>query len=84
MSGSDRALCHACPSLELPHRAIYVTVRGIPKFNSGYYGQELCYDFLVSLFKEDLEIVIDWIIFLLRVVLRDLPQLYYSLGKSPL
>ncbi|RXH74676.1 hypothetical protein DVH24_029397 [Malus domestica] len=28
VSGSDRALCHACPSLELPHRAIYVTVRG--------------------------------------------------------
>lgn len=36
VSGSDRALCHACPSLELPHRAIYVTVRGIPKFYFGY------------------------------------------------
>ncbi|KAA8523205.1 hypothetical protein F0562_009628 [Nyssa sinensis] len=28
ISGSDRALCHNCPSHELPHRAIYVPVRG--------------------------------------------------------
>ncbi|KAF5481918.1 hypothetical protein F2P56_002530 [Juglans regia] len=28
VSGSDRALCHDCPSNELPHRARYLTVRG--------------------------------------------------------
>ncbi|XAR67080.1 hypothetical protein NMG60_11013510 [Bertholletia excelsa] len=28
ISGSDRALCMNCPSHELPHRAIYVAVRG--------------------------------------------------------
>ncbi|XP_042486737.1 uncharacterized protein LOC122066956 [Macadamia integrifolia] len=27
-SGSDRALCHQCPPYELPHRAVYVNVRG--------------------------------------------------------
>ncbi|XP_054782086.1 uncharacterized protein LOC129289342 isoform X2 [Prosopis cineraria] len=28
VSGSDGALCHNCPPYELPHRAIYVSVRG--------------------------------------------------------
>ncbi|KAI5383166.1 uncharacterized protein LOC127108398 [Lathyrus oleraceus] len=28
VSGSDRALCHSCPSHELPHRALYISVRG--------------------------------------------------------
>ncbi|KAL0015634.1 hypothetical protein SO802_002703 [Lithocarpus litseifolius] len=28
VSGSDRAFCHDCPSHELPHRGIYITVRG--------------------------------------------------------
>ncbi|KAK9266622.1 hypothetical protein L1049_003574 [Liquidambar formosana] len=28
VSGSDRALCHNCPSYELPHRAIYIPIRG--------------------------------------------------------
>ncbi|KAF8388896.1 hypothetical protein HHK36_025577 [Tetracentron sinense] len=28
VSGSDRALCHHCPPYELPHRAIYSTIRG--------------------------------------------------------
>lgn len=28
VSGSDRALCRHCPSNDLPHRAIYITVRG--------------------------------------------------------
>ncbi|XP_021690687.2 uncharacterized protein LOC110672263 isoform X2 [Hevea brasiliensis] len=28
VTGSDRALCHPCPLNELPHRAIYVAVRG--------------------------------------------------------
>ncbi|XP_052180688.1 uncharacterized protein LOC127793928 isoform X2 [Diospyros lotus] len=28
VSGSDRALCRDCPSHELPHRAIYISVRG--------------------------------------------------------
>ncbi|POO00581.1 ephrin type-B receptor [Trema orientale] len=28
VSGSDRALCYDCPSYGIPHRAIYVTVRG--------------------------------------------------------
>ncbi|RDX91133.1 hypothetical protein CR513_26927, partial [Mucuna pruriens] len=28
VSGSDRALCHDCPPNELPHRAIYISVRG--------------------------------------------------------
>ncbi|KAK9273478.1 hypothetical protein L1049_018288 [Liquidambar formosana] len=28
VSGSDRALCHHCPSHELPHRAVYIAVRG--------------------------------------------------------
>ncbi|KAK8550435.1 hypothetical protein V6N12_039144 [Hibiscus sabdariffa] len=28
VSGSDRALCHRCPASELPHRAIYIPVRG--------------------------------------------------------
>ncbi|ONK80989.1 uncharacterized protein A4U43_C01F24020 [Asparagus officinalis] len=27
-TGSDRSLCHQCPSYELPHRAMYITVRG--------------------------------------------------------
>ncbi|KAL9226861.1 hypothetical protein vseg_002624 [Gypsophila vaccaria] len=26
--GSDESLCQSCPSLELPHRAVYVSVRG--------------------------------------------------------
>ncbi|XP_019051661.1 PREDICTED: uncharacterized protein LOC104588235 [Nelumbo nucifera] len=28
VSGSDKALCHQCPPYELPHRAIYINVRG--------------------------------------------------------
>ncbi|XP_038710741.1 uncharacterized protein LOC120005270 isoform X1 [Tripterygium wilfordii] len=28
VSGSDRALCRSCPANELPHRAIYIAVRG--------------------------------------------------------
>ncbi|GMI84352.1 hypothetical protein like AT5G11700 [Hibiscus trionum] len=28
VSGSDSSLCHPCPAWELPHRAIYTTVRG--------------------------------------------------------
>eukprot|EP00261_Vitis_vinifera_P024071 XP_010656239.1 PREDICTED: uncharacterized protein LOC100252538 [Vitis vinifera] len=28
VSGSDEALCYNCPSHELPHRAIYISVRG--------------------------------------------------------
>ncbi|KAL6984707.1 hypothetical protein U1Q18_018089 [Sarracenia purpurea var. burkii] len=28
VSGSDRALCRDCPSHELPHRAVYVSIRG--------------------------------------------------------
>ncbi|XP_031388144.1 uncharacterized protein LOC116201156 [Punica granatum] len=28
ISGSDRALCHECPPQELPHRAVYISVRG--------------------------------------------------------
>ncbi|XP_010526074.1 PREDICTED: uncharacterized protein LOC104803741 [Tarenaya hassleriana] len=28
VTGSDRALCHRCPPSDLPHRAVYVTVRG--------------------------------------------------------
>ncbi|GMH23780.1 hypothetical protein Nepgr_025623 [Nepenthes gracilis] len=28
VTGSDEALCYSCPAFELPHRAIYVAVRG--------------------------------------------------------
>ncbi|TYH69364.1 hypothetical protein ES332_D05G050600v1 [Gossypium tomentosum] len=28
VTGSDRSLCHRCPASELPHRAIYIAVRG--------------------------------------------------------
>lgn len=28
VTGSDRALCHHCPAQELPHRAVYIAVRG--------------------------------------------------------
>lgn len=28
VTGSDEALCHLCPANDLPHRAVYVTVRG--------------------------------------------------------
>lgn len=28
VTGSDRALCHSCPDQELPHRAVYIAVRG--------------------------------------------------------
>ncbi|KAA8521316.1 hypothetical protein F0562_011989 [Nyssa sinensis] len=28
VTGSDRALCHQCPAHELPHRAVYIAVRG--------------------------------------------------------
>ncbi|XP_059645479.1 uncharacterized protein LOC132287032 [Cornus florida] len=28
VTGSDRALCHQCPSYELPHRAVYIAIRG--------------------------------------------------------
>ncbi|XP_020097904.1 uncharacterized protein LOC109716759 [Ananas comosus] len=28
VTGSDRALCYQCPPSELPHRAVYITVRG--------------------------------------------------------
>ena len=34
VTGSDRALCHDCPPHELPHRAIYIPVRGI--FNNKF------------------------------------------------
>ncbi|XP_008805792.1 uncharacterized protein LOC103718651 [Phoenix dactylifera] len=27
-TGSDKALCYQCPSAELPHRAVYISVRG--------------------------------------------------------
>ena len=27
-TGSDGALCHHCPAQELPHRAVYIAVRG--------------------------------------------------------
>lgn len=29
VTGSDRDLCYDCPPDELPHRAVYVSVRGI-------------------------------------------------------
>lgn len=29
VSGSDKSLCHNCPPHELPHRAIFIPVRGI-------------------------------------------------------
>ncbi|KAG2238823.1 hypothetical protein Bca52824_091893 [Brassica carinata] len=28
VTGSDKALCHLCPARDIPHRAVYVTVRG--------------------------------------------------------
>ncbi|KAJ4951975.1 hypothetical protein NE237_028807 [Protea cynaroides] len=28
VSGSDRVLCHQCPPHELPHRAVYINIRG--------------------------------------------------------
>lgn len=28
VTGSDRALCFPCPSNELPHRGVYLSVRG--------------------------------------------------------
>lgn len=28
VTGSDKGLCHPCPANELPHRAIYIAVRG--------------------------------------------------------
>ncbi|KAJ4839310.1 hypothetical protein Tsubulata_018121 [Turnera subulata] len=28
VTGSDRSLCHQCPADELPHRAVYIVVRG--------------------------------------------------------
>lgn len=30
VTGSDKSLCFACPRYELPTRAIYVRVRGMP------------------------------------------------------
>lgn len=29
VTGSDRALCNSCPNDELPHRAVYISVRGM-------------------------------------------------------
>lgn len=29
VTGSDRALCISCPNDELPHRAVYISVRGM-------------------------------------------------------
>ena len=28
VTGSDKALCSLCPARDLPHRAVYITVRG--------------------------------------------------------
>ncbi|KAJ0030888.1 hypothetical protein Pint_12899 [Pistacia integerrima] len=28
VTGSDKSLCHHCPAHELPHRAVYISVRG--------------------------------------------------------
>jgi hypothetical protein len=28
VTGSDRSLCQVCPVRELPHRAVYISVRG--------------------------------------------------------
>lgn len=28
VTGSDKSLCHICPVHELPHRAVYTSVRG--------------------------------------------------------
>jgi hypothetical protein len=28
VTGSDIALCHRCPAQELPHRSVYIAVRG--------------------------------------------------------
>jgi len=33
-TGSDRSLCYKCPTYELPHRAVYITVRGVYFLNS--------------------------------------------------
>lgn len=38
VTGSDKSLCHQCPPQELPHRAVYISVRGISSFS-----QYLCY-----------------------------------------
>lgn len=38
VTGSDKSLCNQCPPQELPHRAIYISVRGISSFS-----QYLCY-----------------------------------------
>lgn len=29
VSGSDRSLCAKCPSHELPHRALHISIRGM-------------------------------------------------------
>lgn len=29
VTGSDRALCRQCPVYELPHRGVYIAIRGI-------------------------------------------------------
>ncbi|XP_020244404.1 uncharacterized protein LOC109822590 isoform X2 [Asparagus officinalis] len=56
VSGSDDSLCHPCPSDDLPHRAIYITVRGgvaetpCPyKCVSDRYHMPLCYTALEEL-----------------------------------
>lgn len=36
VSGSDRSLCVKCPSHELPHRALYIAIRGMFSLYYGY------------------------------------------------
>lgn len=76
VSGSDRSLCHACPSFQLPHRAIYVTVRGIPNFFSSYFFVQKfsCVRYLTSflIIYEDLEIVIDSLLVFMDICCLDL------------
>lgn len=50
VSGSDRALCRHCPSNDLPHRAIYITVRGISKFLLLLVGKRMTLYLLQALF----------------------------------
>ncbi|XWS72496.1 hypothetical protein CRYUN_Cryun02cG0044700 [Craigia yunnanensis] len=56
VSGSDSSLCHPCPASELPHRAIYIAVRGgIPETPCPYkcisdrYQMPHCYTALEEL-----------------------------------
>ncbi|RRT77336.1 hypothetical protein B296_00028862 [Ensete ventricosum] len=53
VTGSDETLCYQCPSNELPHRAVYTSVRGMPNISDLHTSSICILEYLVNHVYED-------------------------------